>query len=211
MRRFYNATVSGWYARAMQCPRCDIALAERAAGVNACAKCGGAWIGAALADAVDVLVSAGVDDVAAGAATPDVRAVGPCPVCAAPMKKHRFGLSLEVDSCAHGTWLDRGEIPRLRDAVTRGVDAIEVVRDAGVDAKGAPVPPKPRTALTDEELLALERKANALLAMDAIALQKERARMAQRSTDLSLRARRSPIGALAGEAVKGGLHWLLFG
>jgi hypothetical protein len=39
-----------------------------------------------------------------------------CPVCSAPLTQ-TFVIGVSIDTCMHGTWFDRGEVPRLVQAL----------------------------------------------------------------------------------------------
>jgi Zn-finger nucleic acid-binding protein len=97
-----------------------------AGAVHDCARCGGQFVEvAAFRDllerrALDVGVVRPRTDVRAIAAP--VRYVA-CPVCRALMNRRNFGgtSGVIVDVCAkHGTWFDRGELPRVLAFVESG-------------------------------------------------------------------------------------------
>jgi Zn-finger nucleic acid-binding protein len=114
---------------ALPCPDCHIAMTVLDCGpgaVHDCGRCGGQFVEvAALRDLLERrTLDAGVvrPRTSASAIQAPVRYVA-CPVCGALMNRRNFGgaSGVIVDVCAkHGTWFDRGELPRVLAFVESG-------------------------------------------------------------------------------------------
>jgi Zn-finger nucleic acid-binding protein len=114
----------------LPCPDCHVPMAALDCGpgaVHDCGRCGGQFVEvAALRDLLDrhtreAAVVRFPRGAARSAAEP-VRYVA-CPACRALMNRHNFGgaSGVIVDVCAkHGTWFDRGELPRVLAFVESG-------------------------------------------------------------------------------------------
>lgn len=217
----------------LSCPRCRLPLLPAADGVDGCASCGGTFLHAALSSAVATLAGAAsvVDEAAArtaaSAATPnDARGDAACPVCAVVMRRHRFGLALEVDSCEHGTWFDRGEVGRLREAVARGVTAVAVQVTSSKSAapttkpttKPSTKPPtkgpaKPKSSTTSPAKMSLDEahaEADRVMALEQVEAMGQRRRLertVEDAVELARHGRRRRSGL--DEAVVAGLAFLL--
>ena len=117
-------------AGSLSCPSCQERLAnfQSPSGVlSDCSKCGGQFLQATL------LVALLEQREALGTKVPrnlprhnplsdSVRYL-PCPVCQRTMNRKNFGRTsgVIVDVCAeHGTWFDRGELPRILKFVEAG-------------------------------------------------------------------------------------------
>jgi Zn-finger nucleic acid-binding protein len=86
-------------------------------------------------------------DVGAAVVADGTRAARPCPVCGAAMRVVEYANSgIPVDECAHGTWLDAGELERI-EAYAEGMRR--------VTASGTTAPAEPlRGVALPPELLA---------------------------------------------------------
>ena len=123
----------------LPCPDCHIAMAALDCGpgaVHDCGRCGGQFVEvAALRDLLERrTLDAGVvrTRTVARSLSGPVRYVA-CPVCRALMNRHNFGgaSGVIVDVCAkHGTWFDRGELPRVLAFVESGGLAHQREREA---------------------------------------------------------------------------------
>jgi Zn-finger nucleic acid-binding protein len=113
----------------LPCPDCHTPMSALDCGPGAvldCGKCGGQFVEvAALRDLLERrTLDAGVvrPPSSARAVAAPVRYVA-CPVCRALMNRRNFGgaSGVIVDVCAkHGTWFDRGELPRVLAFVESG-------------------------------------------------------------------------------------------
>ena len=122
----------------MRCPRCQSDL-TRVRDVDVCLRCGGAFLAAAATDTVrraldvDALSTAQMA-AAQGGRRVDEGAPAPCPACAQAMRRFRVG-PVDVDTCLeHGTWYDRGELGRVRDALLANAPTHEVAVGPAGDA-----------------------------------------------------------------------------
>ena len=110
------------------CPRCDRPLlvgSTSDATVLLCEDCGGMWLDNPasvrvfeLLDAPTLDVARSADSNAANDAVDDSPSLC-CPICSEPMTRaeHRDA-PVVVDTCASdGTWLDRGELVRIAEAI----------------------------------------------------------------------------------------------
>jgi Zn-finger nucleic acid-binding protein len=113
----------------LPCPDCHGPMSVLDCGpgaVHDCGKCGGQFVEvAALRDLLERhAVDTGIERprTSARLAAAPVRYVA-CPVCRALMNRRNFGgvSGVIVDVCAkHGTWFDRGELPRVLAFVESG-------------------------------------------------------------------------------------------
>jgi Zn-finger nucleic acid-binding protein len=113
----------------LPCPDCKSPMSALDCGpgaVHDCGRCGGQFVEvAALRDLLERHTQdAGVvrPPGSGRSAADPVRYVA-CPVCRALMNRHNFGgaSGVIVDVCAkHGTWFDRGELPRVLAFVESG-------------------------------------------------------------------------------------------
>jgi Zn-finger nucleic acid-binding protein len=106
------------------CPTCSIPLfGARQDGfrIDACGKCGGAWLGHSMAEKMmhsRSAIPARLSETAAAAAREkqDVPLGRPCPDCQAPLAREVMR-PCEVDTCkAHGTWFDAHELRAVAEA-----------------------------------------------------------------------------------------------
>ena len=114
----------------LPCPDCHAAMSVLDCGpgaVHDCGRCGGQFVEVgALRELLERhTIDAGVSPpraVMRAAGVSPVRYVA-CPVCRALMNRRNFGHAsgVIVDVCAkHGTWFDRGELPRVLAFVESG-------------------------------------------------------------------------------------------
>jgi Zn-finger nucleic acid-binding protein len=91
--------------------------------------------GRPMAEELDQLATSRADAGAAVVADGE-RAARPCPVCGAAMRVVEYANSgIPVDECAHGTWLDSGELERI-EAYAEGMRRITA---SGTTAPAEPV------------------------------------------------------------------------
>jgi Zn-finger nucleic acid-binding protein len=131
----------------LPCPDCHGAMSVLECGpgaVHDCGRCGGQFVEVgALREllerhSVESGVESGVDAGVAGARVTVGARVAPvryvaCPVCRGLMNRRNFGHAsgVIVDVCAkHGTWFDRGELPRVLAFVESGGLTREREREA---------------------------------------------------------------------------------
>ncbi len=119
----------------MRCPRCRSEL-TRIRDVDACLRCGGAFLAAAAVDTVrravddDAHATVEIVEQQGGRRSVNTAGAAPCPGCGEAMQRFRVG-PVEVDTClAHGSWYDRGELLAVRDALLAGLPSEEIDVDA---------------------------------------------------------------------------------
>jgi len=109
-----------------KCPRCQIGMTESLYGetsVDECFGCGGAWFDAEEMKAFVAKYRARKEAVEGPPLEGKLRRFAadasvvylPCPRCEKLMSRHNFGKisGVIVDRCAHGVWLDGGELEKI--------------------------------------------------------------------------------------------------
>lgn len=103
-------------------------------GVDACMRCGGAFLASAAVETVKRALDEAVQDTmdlveqkTVGRRNGDDDTVtAACPACSNAMRRYRVG-PVEVDTCLdHGSWYDRGELFVVRAALLAGAATEEV-------------------------------------------------------------------------------------
>ncbi|MFC1679552.1 zf-TFIIB domain-containing protein [Elusimicrobiota bacterium] len=125
------------------CPHCNIELSHRTyEGVNVdeCGGCGGMWCDTGELDVIverrekqfssDHKASAEAPSAPAAHEAEHPRVL--CPICKDLMKRRTFAhdTDIVIDKCAHGIWLDKGEIERVQAYIEGSEDLKETDRKA---------------------------------------------------------------------------------
>ena len=115
-----------------KCPCCGVDLNQdsyEGIRIDSCAACGGAWLETGELDVILKVREKRFSEEQRAAAETSKRPLAEslqaprslCPICREPMERLPYGYDsdIAIDRCAHGVWLDQGELERIQAYVER--------------------------------------------------------------------------------------------